>query len=644
MLAQLNIRMKLVVAFGAVFLISAVASGLSMQATASVKEATKWNTHTYEVLTAADAAGAAMVNQETGVRGYLLSGAQNFLQPFETGKQAFDANLAKLTELTSDNPVQQGRLKELGDSAQKWRNDVAGMELRLMSNPTTMEAARDMERSGAGKQGMDAIRAKLAEIRGAESALLTTRSAKLQADLQRSQVSLIIGGLVAGLSVAAMCWLLSRSIGDPISAMTGAMKQLAAGRNDIDVPALEQKDEIGQMAGAVQVFKEAAIEKLRLEQEAVTQRGRTEEERARNEQERAAEAQQQAFVVQAIGGGLEKLSAGELTFRLNQSFPPAYEQLRSDFNDVMARLQDTMKVITTTSQGVRAGTEEISQASDNLSRRTEQQAASLEETAAALDEITATVKRSADGAKQASSAASGAKLDAERSGVIVRDAVTAMAEIEQGSSQITQIIGVIDEIAFQTNLLALNAGVEAARAGDAGRGFAVVAQEVRALAQRSAEAAKEIKALISNSSSQVERGVQLVGDTGEALVAIVKKVTEIDALISEIAESAMEQSTGLGQVNTAVNQMDQVTQQNAAMVEESTAAAAKLKSEANELATLMSRFHIGDTRGSGARPELADAGRHAPGRNPVAKARAKVAAFAGGGAAAALAPEGWEEF
>jgi methyl-accepting chemotaxis protein len=152
MLAQLNIRMKLVVAFGAVFLISAVASGLSMQATASVKEATKWNTHTYEVLTAADAAGAAMVNQETGVRGYLLSGAQNFLQPFETGKQAFDANLAKLTELTSDNPVQQGRLKELGDSAQKWRNDVAGMELRLMSNPTTMEAARDMERSGAGKQ------------------------------------------------------------------------------------------------------------------------------------------------------------------------------------------------------------------------------------------------------------------------------------------------------------------------------------------------------------------------------------------------------------------------------------------------------------------------------------------------------------
>ena len=290
-----------------------------------------------------------------------------------------------------------------------------------------------------------------------------------------------------------------------------------------------------------------------------------------------------------------------------------------------------MTAIATSSGGIRSASDEIATASDDLSRRTEQQAASLEETAAALDQITATVRRGAEGAKQATTAASGAKGDAVRSGEVMTDAVNAMGEIEQSSSQITQIIGVIDEIAFQTNLLALNAGVEAARAGDAGRGFAVVAQEVRALAQRSAAAAKEIETLIANSSAQVQRGVRLVGDTGQALSAIVAKVTEIDALIAEIAQSSEEQATGLAQVNTAVNQMDQVTQQNAAMVEEATAASSSLKSEALELANLVGRFDIGDGAGYRARPELAKSGGHAPARNPVAKAMAQIAASVGSG-------------
>jgi methyl-accepting chemotaxis protein len=236
----------------------------------------------------------------------------------------------------------------------------------------------------------------------------------------------------------------------------------------------------------------------------------------------------------------------------------------------------------------------------------------------------------------------------------MNEAVSAMGEIEQSSKQITQIIGVIDEIAFQTNLLALNAGVEAARAGDAGRGFAVVAQEVRALAQRSAEAAKEIKALIANSSSQVERGVRLVGATGEVLSDIAAKVAQIDALISEIAQSSQEQSTGLNQVNVAVNQMDQVTQQNAAMVEQATAAAAGLRNEAGQLTGLVARFETGRgvERAVTARPkpvaaQPADAERQAPSRNPVAMLQSKIAGLGrpGGGAAAAAAqPQGWEEF
>jgi methyl-accepting chemotaxis protein len=359
----------------------------------------------------------------------------------------------------------------------------------------------------------------------------------------------------------------------------------------------------------------------------------------------AEEAEGDRIAIGALAEGLKALAAGDLTHQITAPFRPKAQGLKDDFNNAADHLREAMQAVTQAAQGIRGGSDEIASAADDLSRRTEQQAASLEETAAALDEITATVKRSAEGAAQASSAASSAKVDAERSGAIVQDAVSAMGEIEQSSGQIGQIIGVIDEIAFQTNLLALNAGVEAARAGDAGRGFAVVAQEVRALAQRSADAAKEIKALIANSSAHVERGVRLVGDTGQALSTIVTKVTEITSQISEIARSAQEQATGLNQVNVAVNQMDQVTQQNAAMVEQTTAAASNMKSEAGELTRLVTRFRSG--------PETFAASRPAPPERPArsappaparpAPARRMVAA-GGARAAGAVASDEWEEF
>jgi methyl-accepting chemotaxis protein len=290
--------------------------------------------------------------------------------------------------------------------------------------------------------------------------------------------------------------------------------------------------------------------------------------------------------------------------------------------------------------GIRAGSGEIAKAADDLSRRTEQQAASLEETAAALDQITATVNRTAEGAGQAKTIVEAARSQAEASGEIVREAVGAMNAIEHSSRQIGQIIGVIDEIAFQTNLLALNAGVEAARAGDAGRGFAVVASEVRALAQRSAEAAKEIKGLIAASAGEVKSGVELVGRTSEALGAIVSQVSEISSVVGEIASSAHEQATGLKQVNTAVNQMDQMTQQNAAMVEQSTAASRNLSNEAEDLGRLMARFKV-DAHSASAVERSA----------PMARSQRTVPAMktTGRGGAApkpmvAREEEGWEEF
>jgi methyl-accepting chemotaxis protein len=370
---------------------------------------------------------------------------------------------------------------------------------------------------------------------------------------------------------------------------------------------------------------------------------KADEERALVEAERRRVAEEQDAVVAALADSLNRLARGDLTAVITAPFNGRYQQIKDDFNAAIDSLREAMSAISTSTSGLRAGSDEIASASDDLSRRTEQQAASLEQTAAALDQITATVKRSAEGAKQASAAASDATVGAARSGEEMQEAVAAMGEIEESSKQITNIIGVIDEIAFQTNLLALNAGVEAARAGDAGRGFAVVAQEVRALAQRSAEAAREIKALIANSTAQVERGVKLVGETGKALGGIVKRIADIDGLVSEIAQSSQEQSTGLNEVNTAVNQMDQVTQQNAAMVEETTAAAANLRNEAGELERLVAQFQTGRPAQAAKRPQPAQAGRHAPADNPVAKAQRRLA-VAVGATQGNAALKDWEEF
>ncbi|MFZ1965250.1 MAG: PAS domain-containing methyl-accepting chemotaxis protein [Roseiarcus sp.] len=358
--------------------------------------------------------------------------------------------------------------------------------------------------------------------------------------------------------------------------------------------------------------------------------------------------------VKKIGAGLSRLAEGDLEQRIEEPFIPALEPLRVDFNASLEALENSMSAIAANTQAIRTGTGEISTAADDLSRRTEQQASSLEETAAALEQITATVKKTAEGAKHARDVVSTAKVDADKSGKVVREAMAAMTGIEKSSKQISQIIGVIDEIAFQTNLLALNAGVEAARAGDAGRGFAVVASEVRALAQRSAEAAKEIKGLISASTAQVDQGVLLVTQTGEALARIVAQVVEINGIITNIAASAQEQATGLQQVNTAVNEMDHVTQKNAAMVEETTAAAHALADETEELGRLVARYQIGAIAEDPLRRELKKAAPHAFREAPKKAAPAESAAAAqvkpelvrrpAAKAVANGAGDGWQEF
>ena len=354
----------------------------------------------------------------------------------------------------------------------------------------------------------------------------------------------------------------------------------------------------------------------------------------------------QALVVNELANGLKALSEGNLTNTISTSFGAEYEGLRSDFNSALDKLTATMGKITSTAVSIQNGAVEMSQASDDLSKRTENQAAALEETAAALDEVTATVRQTAQAAQEARDVVSSARNDAETGGQVVQETVAAMGSIKTSSEKISQIIGVIDEIAFQTNLLALNAGVEAARAGEAGRGFAVVASEVRALAQRSSDAAKDIKDLISASAHHVNTGVSLVDQTGMALEKLVTQVANVDTLVSGIASSANEQATGLAEVNSAVNDMDRVTQKNAAMVEESTAACHNLTSESDQLTQMVQYFKIDDNTVTELMPHSPKAAPNTSVHNQQRRAAEYFNASKGGAALAVETPEDndWQDF
>jgi methyl-accepting chemotaxis protein len=409
-------------------------------------------------------------------------------------------------------------------------------------------------------------------------------------------------------------------------ALASTTKQIADGHLEVEVPAQDDKDEIGEMARAVLVFRRAAAENARLEREAAEHRARAEDERRRNEEARQeAIDKERAMVAGSIGAALSALAAKNLTCRMADDLPEAYRQLQMDFNEALEQLDLALQSVMGSTQVIHSGSREIAHAADDLSQRTEQQAGTLEKTTSALDQITIRVKKAADDATHAREVVARTTGDAEKSGEVVRKAVEAMAAIEKSSQQISRIISVIDEIARQTNLLALNAAVEAARAGGAGRGFAVVASEVRSLAQRSAEAAKEISGLISASTAQVGQGVALVGQTGKSLERIMVQVSEINIIVSALAAGAKQEATELEQVNAAINEMDQVTQKNAAMVEESTAASRSLAQETGQLSHLIGQFQVGEP--GAARTELeavASAHREMPISSPQPRHKPKA--------------------
>ncbi|SIR40430.1 methyl-accepting chemotaxis protein [Rhizobium sp. RU35A] len=459
-------------------------------------------------------------------------------------------------------------------------------------------------------------------------------------------------GVLAGIAVVLVGGFLTiRSwLVRPIRGLSDTMSKLAGGDLEVTVEGTERRDELGLMARSVQVFKDTGLKARELASEAEAARNQTEAERLRAAEAERKRATEMAQATASLAEGLQRLSNGDLGYQLSTPFAADFESLRADFNTAVAKLRGTLAAVAQATGAIDGGSRELSQSASELSKRTEQQAASLEETAAALEQITTNVQNSSKRTEEARNMATQATASAKKSGDVVASAVDAMQRIENSSSQISNIIGIIDEIAFQTNLLALNAGVEAARAGEAGKGFAVVAQEVRELAQRSAQAAKEIKELIGKSAQEVESGVKLVTATGEALKVIGDHVIEINGRLDEIATSSREQSVGLSEVNTAVNQMDQTTQQNAAMVEEATAASASLASEAERLRQLVSQFQLGQTGHSGhqgpatTRPAPASALDHRPVPSPARRMVLKVAGAIGPRAGTAATKDTWEDF
>ncbi|TCU38492.1 methyl-accepting chemotaxis protein [Rhizobium azibense] len=541
----------------------------------------------------------------------------------------------------------------------------------------TVRLGTEVGPAAANTQGNnEANRANRKAFQAEIDAIVKTDKAELQAvdaeieDFRASLFWLVLAIAGVGIStgVGMGFYIGTSHLSRPIKRVTTAINEVANGNFDADVPYAGRKDEIGEMAAAVAVFKGNGLAIKRLHAQEAAMRTKSDDLQssmsvvvaaaAAGDFSRRIEKDYEDENLNQFAGNINtllssvdagvgetrrviaSLADGDLTQTMRGDFQGAFAELQQNVNNTFQTLQTTMREIRETTEAINGNTNELRVASDDLSRRTEQQAAALEETSAALDEITAVVQNSTERAQEATIMVSEAKENAGRSGVVVRNAVDAMGRIEQASREISQIINVIDEIAFQTNLLALNAGVEAARAGEAGKGFAVVAQEVRELAQRSATAAKDIKALITKSGDEVHVGVKLVQATGEALGEIETRVIAINDHIHSIATAAKEQSTGLKEVNTAINQMDQVTQQNAAMVEETSAATHKLSAEADGLVNLIAHFRISN---AAAVPlAVARSEEHRPVASPARRVMKTVSrAFNGN---TAVAGQNWEEF
>jgi methyl-accepting chemotaxis protein len=539
-------------------------------------------------------------------------------------RQRFQRRIDNLTKMNDGTYT--AELAELNKTVARY--DAADVAILAMVKAGKSDDAN--QATFAATEIVDLMRRHMRSVEDKIGKQITETIHEAEAEGERDTVLVLALALVAGgIGLTAAVLISTLGITRPLNVAIKAMNGLAA--NDLDVSVADdgRQDEIGQINRALKIFHQNALDKLGLEQEAAKERERTAAEREAQEQRfeaaigqivataangdlsprvnvadlsgvmrRVGESvntllERTDAVFTAVQSATSAMASGDLRQRVPDNFQGRFGTLAADINAMAGKLTDFVNKLIASGETVRDASHEISTGSQDLAQRTESQAASIEETAASMHEITATVKQNADNAQAASQLAEVARDAADKGGAVMGNVVTAMSQIEGSAGKISDIVGLIDEIAFQTNLLALNASVEAARAGEAGKGFAVVAQEVRALAQRSANASKDIKSLITASNGQVREGGKLVSQAGESLTEIASAVKKVTDIVSEIAAASREQATGLEQINTAVGSMDEMTQRNGALVEETSASAQALSEQARELAQLVGFFRTG---------------------------------------------------
>lgn len=577
MFSSLPIPKKIGLSFAIVIMSVSVMSGILWWAFSRIESTTVKSTQAQDIYSHTLEMEDGVQRENSQMRGFLITLDEAYLKQYYSAREAEADAAAKLDALLADNPSARARVAGSHENMQNWRNTIGDPLIRQAR--TDRDGAQAWLRQNSARARVTSVLKGLRDVRAETiERVAGVRAARINA-LRTGQWSLLAGGVVLIGVAAAMAMLLARSLGRPIVRLTGVMEELARGRNDVVVPDADRGDELGSMSRAVVVFREAAVAKAKADAE-------------------------QNQVVGHIGDALGQLAHSDLTVKLT-GFPPSYGAIERDFNTAVSRLSTALSAVRVNAAGIASGTVEMNEAADDLARRAEQQAASIEETSAAMSEIAQSVTMAAAKAQSAETIVRKASADVANSEDIVRRTVSAIGDIERSSSEIAEIIAVIDGLSFQTNLLALNAGVEAARAGDAGKGFAVVASEVRALAERSAEAARDISSRITTTVERVRSGVELASKTDESLRLIATGMGEIAGLVGSIAGSASEQATSIQQVNLAVNDMDGVTQANAAMVEEVTAAVRALSSETRSLEEQINRFRVDGVAPAAAAPVVA---------------------------------------